>query len=380
MDSQKHEMNEKRLIRWLIIATLVLVILVLGLQVRQLLRTSGQDDRSAPQGGEGLSAGEPGGASASTISAGKTAMIEDVRALNPDLAFDDLAALSAEELEQLCETGAPGLPIGRAAAAQAAEEYAGTLEVDSVTSKTDPELDESPAHYEVELQHVALGEFEYKVDAYTGAVLEGPANIMESAYVPAAGTPSPAGKSTAPASSKTPSETPQAPSAKQPAAAQPPAAEQPPAAQTPASGEALTGEEAAKAAAFAHAGIQEADASGVVVKTDWEDGVRVYEIEFRSGNTEYDYEIAASSGAILKSEQKWNGAGGAQAGSLIGEEAAKTAALTHAGVSAVSSIQWKLDEDDGGWVYEVEFWAGGVEYDYEIDAYTGAVRKAEQDR
>ena len=35
---------------------------------------------------------------------------------------------------------------------------------------------------------------------------------------------------------------------------------------------------------------------------DDEDGKLVYEIEFKSGNMEYDYEIDARTGAILKHE------------------------------------------------------------------------------
>ena len=55
--------------------------------------------------------------------------------------------------------------------------------------------------------------------------------------------------------------------------------------------------------------------------------------------------------------------------------AAKAAALTHAGVSEsqVYDTDVELDDEDGRWVYEVEFKADGMEYEYVIDAYTGAV-------
>ena len=33
----------------------------------------------------------------------------------------------------------------------------------------------------------------------------------------------------------------------------------------------------------------------------------------------------------------------------------------------------ELDDKDGRWVYEVEFKADGMEYEYVIDAYTSAV-------
>ena len=61
--------------------------------------------------------------------------------------------------------------------------------------------------------------------------------------------------------------------------------------------------------------------------------------------------------------------------SYIGESKAKELALKHAGLSGkeVSFLQLKLDWDDGRAVYEVEFYSGSREYDYEIDAMTGAV-------
>lgn len=63
----------------------------------------------------------------------------------------------------------------------------------------------------------------------------------------------------------------------------------------------------------------------------------------------------------------------------IGEDAAKTTALTRAGLaeSDVEAIRVRLDYDDGRAEYDVEFWlrtdTGAAEYDYEIDALTGEV-------
>ena len=59
-------------------------------------------------------------AQASNISVGKAALIQQVQAINSALDFNDLAALSVEELDQLREIGAPQLPIGASAAAAAA--------------------------------------------------------------------------------------------------------------------------------------------------------------------------------------------------------------------------------------------------------------------
>lgn len=372
------EKNDKKLTRWLLMATIALLALVLCLQLWQMFgrKTYGDNGSLIPDSANGPAAPEtvePSNSPAANVSHGKAAMIEDVQTLNSALSSDDLAALSVEELEQLWETGAPGLPIGMSAAAEAAEVYAGTLEVDSVTSKTDPELDEAPAHYEVELRHPTLGDFEYKIDAYTGEVLEGLPDIMKSVQA--------AAPQEAPEAQTSPVQTPPAP--------KPGAGNQAPAAGTPAQQQpAASGKEAAKNAAFTHAGVSAADASVTKCELDWEDGRQVYDIEFWVGSTEYDYEIDASTSAVLKSGQDWGNhhhSGGASAaqqpGSFIGEEAAKSAALTHAGISADTAgyIRCELDEDDGLWVYEIEFQAGATEYEYEIDAASGAVVKAEQD-
>ncbi len=63
------------------------------------------------------------------------------------------------------------------------------------------------------------------------------------------------------------------------------------------------------------------------------------------------------------------------AGGQISLDDAKTAALTDAGVTAsdVRYTKEKLDYEDGIAVYELEFYAGNAEYEYEINAETGAV-------
>ena len=195
-----------------------------------------------------------------SISTGKAALVNRVLAINPSLKFDALAKLSVEELKDLAEAGAPAMPIGKDAAAYAAEQYAGTTALDSVTAEVDSELDESPAHYEVEL-HTAWGEFEYLVDAYTGKVLSGQKDLLA-----AASTPNATAKPSAP------------------------------------SGGADIGYAKAKSIALNHAGVSENEAYDMEIELDDEDGTLVYEVEFQSGNVEYSYEINAATGAILKHE------------------------------------------------------------------------------
>ena len=215
-----------------------------------------------------------------SISTGKAALVNRVLALNATLKFDALAKLSVEELKDLAEAGAPAMPIGMDAARSAAEEYAGTTAMDSVTAEVDPELDESPAHYEVELQ-TARGEFKYLVDAYTGKVLSGQKDLL--AAVSASNeTTKPSGQKPASASNETTK-----PSAQKPA---------------PSGTVQDIGYAKAKSIALNHAGLRENQAYDMDIELDDEDGTLVYEIEFKSGNMEYDYEIDAASGAILKHE------------------------------------------------------------------------------
>lgn len=66
---------------------------------------------------------------------------------------------------------------------------------------------------------------------------------------------------------------------------------------------------------------------------------------------------------------------------LITADAALGAALSHAGVarSQANVDKVKLDRDNDQPIYKVEFYAAGYEYEYKIDAYTGAVIKWEAD-
>ena len=210
------------------------------------------------------------------ISTGKAALVNHVLALNSALKFDALAKLSVEELKDLAEAGAPAMPIGMDAASSAAEEYAGTTAVDSVTAEVDSELDEFPAPYEVEL-HTAWGEFEYLVDAYTGKVISGQKDLPSTVSA-RNDTVKPSQPVSPPAQSSQP--------------AQP-------------SGTAQDiGYAKAKSIALNHAGVSENEAYDMDIELDDEDGILVYEVEFKSGNMEYDYEINAATGAILKHESE----------------------------------------------------------------------------
>ena len=160
------------------------------------------------------------------------------------------------------------------------------------------------------------------------------------------------------------------------------------AAQPSTAASAFISEADAKKTAFDHAGVTEADVTGLRVKLDYDDGRQVYDVEFYSGNQEYDYEISAVDGTILSYDNEMEFRGGpnqqtsSQAGAAaISEEEAKQAAFAHAGVTEadVTGLRVRLDYDDGRQVYDVEFYAGSLEYDYEISAADGTVLSFDQE-
>ena len=58
----------------------------------------------------------------------------------------------------------------------------------------------------------------------------------------------------------------------------------------------------AKSIALDHAGVSENEAYDIDIELDDEDGILVYEVEFKSGGMEYSYEINAVTSTILKRE------------------------------------------------------------------------------
>lgn len=140
------------------------------------------------------------------------------------------------------------------------------------------------------------------------------------------------------------------------------------------------GESRAKEIALNHAGLSASQVTFVRSQFEYDDGRALYDVDFWSGNKEYDYEIDALSGAIVSYDFDIEGytpssSGSTQSSADIGAEKAKTIALNHAGVSASNAVflHAKLDYDDGRRTYEVEFYSGSKEYDYEIDAANGEI-------
>lgn len=145
----------------------------------------------------------------------------------------------------------------------------------------------------------------------------------------------------------------------------------------------------AKSIALKYVGLSSSDVRFTKAETDYDDGVKEYDIEFVSGNYEYEFEVRASDGKILSYDrettkgQTTTAAATTSSTKYIGVDKAKSIALKDSGVSAsnASFVKAKLEKEDGVYVYEIEFYSGNMEYEYEINAKTGKIldRSAERE-
>lgn len=315
------------------------------------------------------------------ISTGKAALIQAIVAgSNNTKTFEDLVGLSINELNLLYTAQAPlegqtsgneqntgaanaapittsgsasqSAYIGPEAAKEAALKHAGVSASDATFVEAEYDYDDGRMVYEVEF-HVKGTEYDYEIDAQTGEVVKYKTEQN--------------GANTGGSSANTSS---------------------------------FIGESAAKAAALSHAGVSESSTKYCNAWLEYDDGrAECYEVEFMAGNTRYEYKIALTSATVLESERESYGGSGSsgqstgQSGSQtsggsgtsstdIGAEKAKSIALNHAGVSASQTSEMKVEQDwdDGVLEYEVEFKAGGVEYEYTIHGGTGQILKYESDR
>lgn len=147
-----------------------------------------------------------------------------------------------------------------------------------------------------------------------------------------------------------------------------------------ASAQTVTGavnEETAQKIALEHAGVKATDATITKSKLDYEGRRQVYEIEWYAGGKKYDYEIAVDTGEILSSgyDEKtsvWSGSNSSNV--TVSEADAKQTALGRvSGATQKDIYEWEFDYDDGRPEYEGKIIYGGTEYDFTIDASSGAV-------
>lgn len=136
----------------------------------------------------------------------------------------------------------------------------------------------------------------------------------------------------------------------------------------------------AKSAALKSAKLKESQVTFKKAKLSTDDRTANYEIEFVSGKTEYEFEINANTGAVIKAEkeraeEKTNTARPTVKGKYITLDEAKSIALKKVGLtsSKVNFKKAKLTSDDGVAQYDIEFVHGAYEYDFEIGAKDGKI-------
>jgi len=136
-------------------------------------------------------------------------------------------------------------------------------------------------------------------------------------------------------------------------------------------------EEEAKEIALSHAGLQAEDVTFIKSGLELDDGKQKYEVEFYSGNTEYDYDIDAASGEILSFDSDIENyqvpAAGQNSGEDIGEAKAKEIALAKVSGAAESNMRINQDYDNGILVYEGTIIYNEMEYDFEMKASDGTI-------
>lgn len=137
------------------------------------------------------------------------------------------------------------------------------------------------------------------------------------------------------------------------------------------------GGENAQNFAFADAGVDPASAQAVQVKFERYQGEFVYEVEFIAGDTEYEYKIDASDGSVVQKESKTvkGPESTAVLPGTVSLEEAQAIVLADAGVEGAQATFTEVEQDMEGVlpVYEFKFYAGNMEYEYEINARTGAI-------
>lgn len=134
-------------------------------------------------------------------------------------------------------------------------------------------------------------------------------------------------------------------------------------------------EETAQKIALEHAGVKATDATITKSKLDYEGRRQVYEIEWYAGGKKYDYEIAVDTGEVLSSgyDEKTTGWSDSNSVTVSEADAKQTALGRVSGATEKDIYEWQFDYDDGRPEYEGKIIYGGTEYEFTIDASSGAV-------
>lgn len=352
------------------------------------------------------------------ISLGKATLVHTLTTANPLLPENELAALSINELNLLLESQGSASQSGIASVGSASEQaYIGSdrakeiaaadagASADSIILK-EVKIDYDDGAVEYDVEFCADGtEYEYSINATTGVIMSRESEPCDSAGHSHGSSQSGSGSQNGGNGQGAANQNGSGGQSNTSSGSQSVSGGQANNNQGTANNQGSVnsgtsqsndiGLEAAKQAAFAHAGVTESNVTLIKSETDYDDGRKEYEIEFHSGGVEYDYVISAADGTILSYDLEnkrpqnntgtnngsGNGQGSGNQSGDIGLDAAKQVAFAHAGVSESSAYEIKAeaDYDDGRREYEIEFKYGGYEYEYVVSA-NGTIISHERDR
>lgn len=220
------------------------------------------------------------------ISAGKAQLIQQITEQNSFYSFDDLAGLSINELNLLSASGSLKLDnveavgtasdkayIGAEKAKEIALTHAGISESDIHNCEIELDYDHGVMVYDIEFDAQGI-EYDYEIGAVDGSVVtshhENDHDHHDDSHHSSAQT-TPQASTGSTADAQTPTIT----------------------------------EDEAMFIAVEHAGLPtESSNYSYEIELDHEKGILVYEIEFKYGEYEYDYEINASTGEVLKYDKE----------------------------------------------------------------------------
>ena len=150
----------------------------------------------------------------------------------------------------------------------------------------------------------------------------------------------------------------------------------------------------AKQIAVNDAGVEISSAVFLKISSDFDDGIMRWEVNFVSGNTQYEYEISSIDGTVLKKELEVIKQEGfpqeanpyqqtlavdptGQNGIKVDANKAREIAVQHSGVDTANVILTKQEYDIEHATprWEIEFVIGNLQYEYEISAVNGAILK-----
>ena len=302
-----------------------------------------------------------------------------------------MAALAGCQNQQ-SQTAQTAEYIGIEAAKETALKSAGLTEDQADFSTAGLDSRDGTFFYQVNFEAEGM-EYDYAIDAVTGVVIEensvaaddgAEATGAAASEAETSGAAADDGaEATGAAASKDAAGDAASGAVQASGAAQASEAAQTSAAAQNASDSGMIGEEKAKEIALNHAGLTEDQTQRLWVKRDYDDGRSIYEVEFYGeGRDEYDYEIDAVTGEIVAFDTDLHDHGTApsEGQSQVSEEQVRQTVLERVPGASAENIFLHLEWDDGRLEYEGELIYDNMEYEFKIDAYSGAVTEWEAEQ